>query len=134
MMNNLTESQKIILKRRLLIPSIVRYLDVHNTTLVNALKLADEYNQYIEDGDLDAALEHLPSVAQNLIRYAEETAIKKDEIKIKNSLELKKKDHIISAMKSFNTFTKSNKKKTTSPKKETDGLSDAERKIMRSIK
>jgi hypothetical protein len=134
MMNNLTESQKIILKRRLLIPSIVRYLDVHNTTLVNALKLADEYNQYIEDGDLDSALEHLPSVAQNLIRYAEETAIKKDEIKIKNSLELKKKDHIISAMKSFNAFTKTDKKKTTSPKKETDGLSDAERKIMRSIK
>ena len=55
-------------------------------------------------------------------------------IKIKNSLELKKKDHIISAMKSFNAFTKSNKKKTTSSKKETDGLSDAERKIMRSIK
>ena len=134
MMNNLTESQKIILKRRLLIPSIVRYLDVHNTTLVNALKLADEYNQYIEDGDLDSALEHLPSVAQNLIRYAEETAIKKDEIKIKNSLELKKKDHIISAMKSFNAFTKTDKKKTTSRKKETDGLSDAERKIMRSIK
>ena len=133
-MNNLTESQKIILKRRLLIPSIVRYLDVHNTTLVNALKLADEYNEYIEDGDLDSALEHLPSVAQNLIRYAEETAIKKDEIKIKNSLELKKKDHIISAMKSFNAFTKTDKKKTTSPKKETDGLSDAERKIMRSIK
>ncbi len=134
MMNNLTESQKIILKRRLLIPSIVRYLDVHNTTLVNALKLADEYNQYIEDGDLDSALEHLPSVAQNLIRYAEETAIKKDEIKIKNSLELKKKDHIISAMKSFNAFIKTDKKKTISPKKETDGLSDAERKIMRSIK
>ena len=133
-MNNLTESQKIILKRRLLIPSIVRYLDVHNTTLVNALKLADEYNQYIEDGDLDSALEHLPSVAQNLIRYAEETAIKKDEIKIKNSLELKKKDHIISAMKSFNAFIKTDKKKTTSSKKETDGLSDAERKIMRSIK
>ena len=133
-MNNLTESQKIILKRRLLIPSIIRHIDIHNTTLKNAIKLADEYNEYINDGDLDSALEHLPSVAQTLIRYAEETAIKKDEIKIKNSLELKKKDHIISAMKSFNAFTKSNKKKTTSPKKETDGLSDAERKIMRSIK
>ena len=134
MMNNLTESQKIILKRRLLIPSIIRHTDIYNTTLKNAIKLADEYNEYIEEGDLDSALEHLPSVAQTLIRYAEETAIKKDEIKIKNSLELKKKDHIISAMKSFNAFTKSNKKKTTSPKKETDGLSDAERKIMRSIK
>ena len=133
-MNNLTESQKIILNRRLLIPSIIRHIDIHNTTLKNAIKLADEYNEYINDGDLDSALEHLPSVAQTLIRYAEETAIKKDEIKIKNSLELKKKDHIISAMKSFNAFTKSNKKKTTSPKKETDGLSDAERKIMRTIK
>ena len=134
MMNNLTESQKIILKRRLLIPSIVRHTDIHNTNLKHAIKLADEYNEYIEDGDLDSALEHLPSVAQTLIRYAEETAIKKDEIKIKNSLELKKKDHIISAMKSFNAFIKTDKKKTTSPKKETDGLSDAERKIMRSIK
>jgi len=37
-------------------------------------------------------------------------------------------------MKSFNAFTKTDKKKTTSPKKETDGLSDTERKIMRSIK
>ncbi|MDC3351480.1 hypothetical protein OAW19_01325 [Gammaproteobacteria bacterium] len=133
-MNNLTESQKIILKRRLLIPSIVRHTDIYNTTLKHAIKLADEYNEYIEEGDLDSALEHLPSVAQTLIRYAEETAIKKDEIKIKNSLELKKKDHIISAMKSFNAFIKTNKNKTTSPKKETDGLSDAERKIMRSIK
>ena len=134
MMNKLTESQKIILKRKLLIPSIIRHLDTHNTNLKNALKLADEYNEYIENGDLDTALEHLPYVAQNLIRYADETAIKKDEIKIKNSLELKKKDHIISAMKSFTAITKSNKKKTTSPKKETDGLTDAERKIMRSIK
>ena len=135
MMNNLTESQKIILKRRLLIPSIVRYLDVHNTTLVNALKLADEYNQYIEDGDLDSALEHLPSVTQSLIRYAEETALKKDELKIKNSLELKKKDHVISAMKSFNAFTKTvGNKKPTSPNKKTDGLSDAERKVIQSLK
>jgi hypothetical protein len=37
-------------------------------------------------------------------------------------------------MKSFNAFTKTDKKKTTSSNKETDGLSDAERKIMRSIK
>ena len=88
-----------------------------DTNLADAIKLADEYNEYIEDGDLNSALEHLPSVAQTLIRYAEETAIKKDEIKIKNSLELKKKDHIISAMKSFNAFIKTDKKKTTSPKK-----------------
>ena len=134
MMIKLTESKKILLKRVLIIPNLIRHADSHNITLETAIKLADEYNEYIEDGDLDSALEHLPGVAQTLIRYAEETAIKKDEIKIKNSLELKKKDHIISAMKSFNAFTKSNKKKTTSSKKETDGLSDAERKIMRSIK
>jgi len=134
MMNKLTESQKIILKRKLLIPSIIRHLDTHNANLKNALKLADEYNEYLEKGDLDTALEHLPYVAQNLIRYAEEGAIKKDEIRIKNSLELKKKDHIISAMKSFNAFIKNDKKKTTSSRKETDRLSGVERKIMRSIK
>lgn len=134
MMNKLTESQKIILKRKLLIPSIIRHLDTHNANLKNALKLADEYNEYLEKGDLDTALEHLPYVAQNFIRYAEEGAIKKDEIRIKNSLELKKKDHIISAMKSFNAFIQNDKKKTTSSRKETDGLSGVERKIMRSIK
>ena len=135
MMNKLTESQKIILKRRLLIPSIVRHTDIHNTTLKHAIKLADEYNEYIEDGDLDSALEHLPSVTQSLIRYAEETALKKDELKIKNSLELKKKDHVISAMKSFNAFTKTvGNKKPTSPNKKTDGLSDAERKVIQSLK
>jgi len=134
MMIKLTESKKILLKRLLLIPNLIRHADSHNRTLETAIKLADEYNEYIEEGDLDSALEHLPSVAQNLIRYAEETAIKKDETKIKNSLELKKKDHIISAMKSFNAFIKTDKKKTTSPNKETDGLSDAERKIMRGMK
>ncbi|MDB9996381.1 hypothetical protein OAE49_05140 [Gammaproteobacteria bacterium] len=134
MMIKLTESKRILLKRVLTIPNLIRHADSHNITLETAIKLADEYNEMLNDGDLESALEHLPSVAQNLIRYAEETAIKKDEIKIKNSLELKKKDHIISAMKSFNAFIKTDKKKTTSPKKETDGLSDAERKIMRSIK
>ena len=134
MMIKLTESKKILLKRVLLIPNLIRHADSHNITLETAIKLADEYNEMLNDGDLESALEHLPSVTQSLIRYAEETALKKDELKIKNSLELKKKDHVISAMKSFNAFTKSNKKKTTSPKKETDGLSDTERKIMRSIK
>jgi hypothetical protein len=104
-------------------------------TLKSAIKLADEYNEYIEDGDLESALEHLPSVTQSLLRYAEETALKKDELKIKNSLELKKKDHVISAMKSFNAFTKTvGNKKPTSPNKKTDGLSDAERKVIQSLK
>ena len=135
MMIKLTESKKILLKRVLIIPNLIRHSDEGNTTLKTAIKLADEYNEYIEDGDLDSALEHLPSVTQSLIRYAEETALKKDEIKIKNSLELKKKDHVISALKSFNTFTKTvGNKKPTSPNKKTDGLSDAERKIIKSIK
>ena len=135
MMIKLTESKKILLKRVLLIPNLIRHADSHNITLETAIKLADEYNEYIEDGDLESALEHLPSVTQSLIRYAEETALKKDELKIKNSLELKKKDHVISAMKSFNAFTKTvSNKKPTSPNKRTDGLSDAERKVIQSLK
>ena len=135
MMIKLTESKKILLKRLLLIPNLIRHADSHNITLETAIKLADEYNEYIEDGDLESALEHLPSVTQSLIRYAEETALKKDELKIKNSLELKKKDHVISALKSFNAFTKTvSNKKPTSPNKRTDGLSDAERKVIQSLK
>ena len=135
MMIKLTESKKILLKRVLIIPNLIRHADSHNITLETAIKLADEYNEYIEDGDLDSALEHLPSVTQSLIRYAEETALKKDELKIKNSLELKKKDHVISAMKSFNAFTKTvGNKKPTSSNKKTDGLSDAERKVIQSLK
>ena len=128
MMIKLTESKKILLKRVLIIPNLIRHADSHNMTLKSAIKLADEYNEYIEDGDLESALEHLPSVTQSLIRYAEVTALHKDELHIKNSLELNKKDHIISALKSFNAFTK------TTDKKKTDGLSDAERKIINSIK
>ena len=135
MMIKLTESKKILLKRVLIIPNLIRHADSHNITLETAIKLADEYNEYIEDGDLESALEHLPSVTQSLLRYAEETALKKDEIKIKNSLELKKKDHVISAMKSFNAFTKTvGNKKPTSSNKKTDGLSDAERKVIQSLK
>jgi hypothetical protein len=63
------------------------------------------------------------------------TALHKDELHIKNSLELNKKDHIISALKSFNAFTKTvGNKKPTSPNKKTDGLSDAERKVIQSLK
>ena len=135
MMIKLTESKKILLKRVLIIPNLIRHADSHNITLETAIKLADEYNEMLNDGDLESALEHLPSVAQNLIRYAEETALKKDEIKIKNSLELKKKDHIISALKSFNAFTKTvGNKKPTSSNKKTDGLSDAEKKVIQSLK
>ena len=135
MMIKLTESKKILLKRVLLIPNLIRHADSHNITLETAIKLADEYNQYIEDGDLDSALEHLPSVTQSLIRYAEVTALHKDELHIKNSLELNKKDHIISALKSFNAFTKTvGNKKPTSSNKKTDGLSDAERKVIQSLK
>ena len=135
MMIKLTESKRILLKRVLIIPNLIRHADSHNVTLNNAIKLADEYNEYIEDGDLESALEHLPSVTQSLIRYAEETALKKDELKIKNSLELKKKDHVISAMKSFNAFTKTvGNTKPTSSNKKTDGLSDAERKVIQSLK
>ena len=133
--NKLTESKKILLKRVLIIPNLIRHADSHNTTLETAIKMCDEYNEFIHDGDLESALEHLPSVTQSLIRYAEETALKKDELKIKNSLELNKKNHIISALKSFNAFTKTvSNKKPTSPNKKTDGLSDAERKVLKSLK
>jgi ribosomal protein S20 len=135
MMIKLTESKKILLKRVLLIPNLIRHADSHNMTLKSAIKLADEYNEMLNDGDLESALEHLPSVTQSLLRYAEETALHKDELHIKNSLELKKKDHVISAMKSFNAFTKTvSNKKPTSPNKRTDGLSDAERKVIQSLK
>ena len=135
MMIKLTESKKILLKRVLLIPNLIRHADSQNITLETAIKLADEYNEMLNDGDLESALEHLPSVTQSLIRYAEETALKKDELKIKNSLELKKKDHVISAMKSFNAFIKTvGNKKPTSSNKKTDGLSDAEKKVIQSLK
>ena len=135
MMIKLKESKKILLKRVLIIPNLIRHADSHNTTLDTAIKMCDEYNEFIHDGDLESALEHLPSVTQSLIRYAEETALKKDELKIKNSLELNKKNHIISALKSFNAFTKTvSNKKPTSPNKRTDGLSDAERKVIQSLK
>ena len=135
MMIKLTESKKILLKRVLIIPNLIRHSDEGNTTLKTAIKMCDEYNEMLNDGDLESALEHLPYAAQSLIRYAEETALKKDELKIKNSLELNKKNHIISALKSFNAFTKTvSNKKPTSPNKRTDGLSDAERKVIQSLK
>jgi hypothetical protein len=134
-MIKLTESKKILLKRVLIIPNLIRHSDEGNTTLKTAIKMCDEYNEMLNDGDLESALEHLPYVTQSLIRYAEETSLHKDELQIKNTLELNKKNHIISALKSFNAFTKTvGNKKPTSPNKKTDGLSDAERKAIQSLK
>ena len=135
MMIKLTESKKILLKRVLIIPNLIRHSDEGNTTLKTAIKMCDEYNEMLNDGDLESALEHLPYVLRVLFVMQKRRALHKDELQIKNSLELNKKDHIISALKSFNAFTKTvGNKKPTSPNKKTDGLSDAERKVIQSLK
>jgi len=130
-MKTFTESQNILLKRQLLIPTLLRHSDSQNNLLIDALKKCDEYNEFLEDGDLQSALEHLPYAAQSLIRYAEETALRKDERKIKFGLELRKKDAQINAIKSFNDFQK--KIQPTRKNKPTDKLSDAEKKIIKSF-
>ncbi len=131
MMKTFTESQNILLKRQLLIPTLLRHSDSQNNLLIDALKKCDEYNEYLTGGDLQSALEHLPYAAQSLIRYAEETALRKDERQIKYGLELRKKDAQINAIKSFNDFSK--KIQPTSKNKPTDKLSDAEKKIIKSL-
>jgi len=130
-MKTFTESQNILLKRQLLIPTLLRHSDSQNNLLIDALKKCDEYNEYLTGGDLESALEHLPYAAQSLIRYAEETALRKDERQIKYGLELRKKDAQINAIKSFNDFSK--KIQPTSKNKPTDKLSDAEKKIIKSF-
>ena len=130
-MKTFTESQNILLKRQLLIPTLLRHSDSKNNLLIDALKKSDEYNEYLTGGDLQSALEHLPYAAQSLIRYAEETALRKDERQIKYGLELRKKDAQINAIKSFNDFSK--KIQPTSKNKPTDKLSDAEKKIIKSL-
>lgn len=56
--------------------------------------------------------------------------------KYNHELSLQKKDYIIANLKSFNTFQKktADTKKPTSKSKSTDGLSDAERKVLKSLK
>ena len=130
-MKTFTESQNILLKRQLLIPTLLRHSDSKNNLLIDALKKSDEYNEYLTGGDLQSALEHLPYAAQSLIRYAEETALRKDERQIKYGLELRKKDAQINAIKSFNDFSK--KIQPTNKNKPTDKLSDAEKKIIKSL-
>jgi|TARA_B110001469_G_C9511952_1_gene255112 hypothetical protein len=130
-MKTFTESQNILLKRQLLIPTLLRHSDSQNNLLIDALEKCDEYNEYLTGGDLQSALEHLPYAAQSLIRYAEETALRKDERQIKYGLELRKKDAQINAIKSFNDFSK--KIQPTSKNKPTDKLSDAEKKIIKSF-
>ena len=131
MMKTFTESQNILLKRQLLIPTLLRHSDSQNNLLIDALKKCDEYNEYLTGGDLQSALEHLSYATQSLIRYAEETALRKDERQIKYGLELRKKDAQINAIKSFNDFSK--KIQPTSKNKPTDKLSDAEKKIIKSL-
>ena len=75
MMKTFTESQNILLKRQLLIPTPLRHSDSQNNLLINAHRKCDEYHEFLEDSDLQSALEHLPYAAQSLIRYAEDTAL-----------------------------------------------------------
>ena len=59
------------------------------------------------------------------------TLLRKDERQIKYGLELRKKDAQINAIKSFNDFSK--KIQPTNKNKPTDKLSDAEKKIIKSL-
>ena len=54
MMIKLTESKKILLKRVLIIPNLIRHSDEGNTTLKTAIKMCDEYNEMLNDGDLES--------------------------------------------------------------------------------
>ena len=101
----------------------------------------DDYNEHREEGDIYLAIEHLMKGMRELISYSEGQFTQYHKVLIDKQLEIKKKDHIIDGLKSFNDFRreqespkKKPKLKRRSPPKETSDDQPSEREIRRLMK
>ena len=124
----LSIAEQTLLKRRILLPKVIRYIEHPSHDLSKFIEYTDQYNDYLEDNQIKNALETLPNALQHLVRHVEMETVKQMEKDVQHKLESAKKDYFITALKSFNDFKKDTDKELSKKKNKTDdGSSDIEK-------
>ena len=117
----------------ILVPASLKYVQgSYEHSVKEIVALIDDSND--EKSDAIYKSELIRDALVKSIALMDEVVQQGMQQKYNHDLSLKKKDYIIQNLKSFNDFQKKTDKKTTSKSKSTDGLSDAERKIMQTLK
>lgn len=114
-MNQLSTSEIIKLFNEIRIPAELRFAEdryKNFTKLSDAIQSIDLYNTNRKD-ELYIAVEHLMTGVRDLIEYSQDHFVDFNKAMVAKQLELKKKDHTIDALKSFNDF----RREQESPKK-----------------
>ena len=120
----LSIAEQTLLKRRILLPKVIRYIEHPSHDLSKFIEYTDQYNDYLEDNQIKNALETLPNALQHLVRYVEMETVKQMEKDVQHKLESAKKDYFITALKSFTQFKKETDKRMS---KKDSGGSDIEK-------
>jgi len=116
----LSIAEQTLLKRRILIPKVIRYIEHPSGELKQFLDYVDQYNEYLDDNDLKNALETLPYALQYLVRHVEGETVKQYELEVAHKLNNAKNKYLVSALKSFNDFKNETDKDLSKKKNKTD--------------
>jgi hypothetical protein len=130
-MKHLTLSENTkILSKVVLIPSSLKYAEGHLKTPVDKIvKLVDKAN--VEELDVVYKCDLLGVALREALLLMDEIVQKDMKTTYKHKLDIKKKDHLIGILKSFNDFQKDHE--PSAKKSKTPKLSNAEKKILSTI-
>jgi len=136
-MKSLSTSEVIKLFHEIRVPADLRFAkdrvkEFHN--LDSAILHLNDYNANRKD-ETYLAVEHLIKAMEHLLSHSESQFIKFQRIIVNQQLEVRKKEAEISALKSFNEFSKELDKKTSSPKKnnDDDAVAKEYKRLMKSV-
>ena len=132
----MTLSEQIKLTHQtILVPASLKYVNgAYESAVKEIVALIDDSND--EKEDLLYKTDLIRDALVKSIALMDLVVQQGMQQKYNHELSLQKKDYIIANLKSFNTFQKktTDTKKPTNKSKSTDGLSDAERKVIQSLK
>ena len=75
----LSIAEQTLLKRKILLPKVIRYIEHPSHDLYKFIEYIDLYNDYLDDNQIKNALETLPNALQHLVRHVEIETVKQME-------------------------------------------------------
>ena len=129
----MTLSEQIKLTHQtILVPTSLKYVGApYESAVKEIVDLVDDSND--EQADIVHKCDLITNALKKSLSLMDEVVQNRMKQNYDHHLSLKKKDFIIQGLKSFNAFQKKTAVTKKPTIKKTDGLSDAEKKIMKSL-
>ena len=130
----MTLSEQIkVTHQTILVPASLKYVNgAYESAVKEIVALVDDSND--EKEDLLYKTDLIRDALVKSIALMDLVVQQRMQQKYNHELSLQKKDYIIANLKSFNTFQKKTADTKKPTNKKSDGLSDAERKVLKSLK